>query len=287
MLQDLAHNLISSASGAISLSHHCGRPLNDTIDRLRSMCRQMKDFKQEESLRGILPFFQIVLNLSGNCEEPSELEGEAMDMLIGVHSVAEKDSINGRLEYSARLTLAVYFEKLDLAEYLLPLVAGKYQPAKAHYSAFQGAFASGMANYGLFRKKGTAKFRRKAEARVKQMAKWVENGGVNCGPPLLIMRAEGMAIDGLPQEEVLAAFDKAAAAARSMKFLQQEGIAYEMAASYLFDKYHSPLFFQYAAKALNIYNEWGAHAKIAFLEEKFNTSMESIMRRATQPSPNQ
>ena len=243
----------------------------------------MTEFKQLESLRLILPFFQVVLNLKGDCLDPAVLEGKAMDWLIGIHAVAENELVSGRLESAARLELAVDFDNLGLAEYLLPQVsAGKYKPAPAHYSSVFGAFKSVMANYELYRTTRRVKFRRRAGVLVRRMARWFDMGGVNCHSPLLIMRAEAMAVrGGHYQASVLSAFDEAAKAAQEMSFRQQEAIACERAAVYLFHEAPSThAFFHYAARAMAIYSHWGAHGKVEFLEKKFNVTMQSVCSMA-------
>lgn len=270
--------LLYSASGAISLAHHCGHPIPDTIDRLRVLCRQMKEFNQEESLRGILPFFQVALNLAGECENPAELEGEAMDMLIGIHSVSKKDSLTGRLECSGRLALSYYFETWDMMEYLLSLIEGKYAPVKAHYSVYQGAFASGMARWELYRLKGKNIHKKKAKLTRRQMSKWVEQGGTNMLPSLLILQAEELVMErGSSQDEILKAFNTAAEAAREKNYLHQEAIAYERAATFLHSSFNNDPFREYAAKAMKIYHEWGAAAKVQTMERKFEISIGDVL----------
>ena len=236
----------------------------------------MTEFGQQEALRGIVPFYQVVLNLSGASDNPVELEGEAMDMFVGKTRVAEKDSLSGRMEISARLVLAYYFENWELCEELLPLVAGKYAPAKAHYSAFQLAFSSGMANWELYRQQRKPKFKRKAEALVKRMSGWVDQGSVNCRPSLLLMEAEGKAVTGAPKTAVIKAFDAAARSTKEMRLLQQEGIAYEMGAKYLKGQ-DDELWRRSAGKALKIYYTWGAMAKVQAVEESLGLTIEELI----------
>mmetsp|Transcript_3702 Transcript_3702/g.6327 ORF Transcript_3702/g.6327 Transcript_3702/m.6327 type:complete len:92 (+) Transcript_3702:2-277(+) len=78
--------------------------------------------------------------------------------------------------------------------------------------------------------------------------------------------------------DTLAAFEAAAQAAQEMQFLQQEAIAYERAACFLSGK-SKALLTKYSEKALLIYLNWGAYAKVQMLAEKFGMDVEEVRQR--------
>lgn len=262
-------NAFSSAVGAISLAHHVGTPLHETDQKMRNVCMQCIQYNQNEVLRSLLPFWQIVMNLSGRSDNPSALEGEAIDILNGLARQADQNSMSRRLECSARLMLAYYLEDWTVVREMLPLVDGKYSPPKAHYSFYQSYFVCTMCYLELFRRTNDRKLKAKVKQRIKEMQKWVNGGGVNIEPGLEIVKAEFRSLECQQAEMLDALFQKAAECAGAMGFLQQQAIAHERAAHVFIQLGRLDMARDHVLCANELYSSWGCHAKVEMLECNF------------------
>lgn len=102
--------------------------------------------------------------------------------------------------------------------------------------------------------------------------KWVKNGCKNCEPSLLLLRAEKLARTSKNESEIRAAFDAAISVASKLNFLQHEALANERMGCYLlYDTGHSCDACAYLKRALEVYIEWGAVAKVEKMKEIFGS----------------
>jgi len=267
----------AAGMGAITLMHHTGSPLWETEERMRLIVAQMKEYRQTEMCRNSLPFYQVILNIKDQSDEPSSLKGDAIDLAIGLAGYTLNQDHAFKMEFAASFSLAHYFEDWSKLEYLLQLYGGKQRPVKAHFSYFLTTFSAGMAYFELFRIRQKQAYRKRARKKLRQMQQWLNGGNVNCLPMLSILQAEALSItSSAKHKDVLALYDKGALEASALSFVQIEATAYERAACYLFLEGEKRR--EYLAKSINLYHMWGADGKVAFLEKKHTIRLKDVVQ---------
>ena len=120
------------AAAMISSGTCCATVSND----LRSLHRQVAlDFKHDNSLRIIRPFWQLAENLGGNWERPTVLTGEAMNEITMFQEAVDNALL---LEYCriCQLQLKVYFGETTNIVELIEQITQEEQSFKLTFNNY-------------------------------------------------------------------------------------------------------------------------------------------------------
>jgi predicted ATPase len=255
-----------AAAGVLTTSYYCPSHKLPDIEAIAStFCEQMFQFNEESVLRVGLPFWQLILNLRGNSEEPWKLAGEAMQRLELLSPVAESDNKMGRhVEQSIRLTLALYFEKWDEAS----LALKDLNAIPGHYTNYLYASTMSLAAFELYRLTGKRRYHKIIKSTMKKLEAWEQEGVKNVRFRLLLLRAEKVSLTfNIPTAK--AAYDLAISASVENCDPHYEAMASERAANFFLRKGNQDLAQQYIIRSREKYREWGAHGKDQFLRNKY------------------
>ncbi|WNG52123.1 AAA family ATPase [Archangium minus] len=209
-----------------------------------------------QQLRGLAPSFG---SLSGE-----EFEEEAFEALMASAPVATVMCWYLILKLQARFMSGAYEEARQAsarAEKLLWSSAGHIQLYDYHlYSALTLAACYEAAPPETQREYLEAMQRHQA-----QLDEWASHCPENFRAAERLVSAELARCKGL-RDEAMYAYDEALQAARENGFLQNAGLAAELAARFWRERRVSTIALPYAREARDAYRKWGAHGKVQHLE---------------------
>ncbi len=248
-------------------------PLDELDRELQKNRETLNRIGQITNLNVACIYHQAVLNLRGMSQNPAVLAGPAYDEteMLGVHEKA-KDRTALVHFYFCKLMLSVLFEKAEQA----------YQKARNVMACIDGSagsliyptafFYDSMARMAYAGQSGRIK-RQKLISRVlrnqKKMAKWAAHAPANFLHKYQLVEAELARIKGRPKDAI-SSYKKAIQAARENEYTQEAALACECLARF----YHVHGIYDFAAsfmgQARQLYEQWGALAKVRQLEEKYD-----------------
>jgi hypothetical protein len=132
-------------------------------------------------------------------------------------------------------------------------------------------FYVGMGYMVLYRIFVKRSYKEKARKIARQLRKWTRNGCINTRPLAALLEAELKTVD-TGSDEFLAAFYDAIHAARDSQNVCLEALAHERISKFL----HYDEARQHMDRALDLYGEWGASAKVAHLEKSFHWLQDDV-----------
>jgi len=164
-----------------------------------------------------------------------------------------------------RMILAYYLRETEVAERM----SKKFNSRKSEVSyAFVsvGAFFSCLANVEMYRKTGKRKYKWRAQAFCSKLGKTVSNGGINNTHKHHLLQAETMAaFKTHGKRTVKEMYDRAIIGASEMGCVHDEALANELAGEYFLRRNDKRRCGDYFAKAILLYRQWQAMAKVKLL----------------------
>jgi hypothetical protein len=258
------------------LSVFIGMPLESLEKEFEGYIEYCREFRQDECLNELLPFYQLSLNLMGESKNPLVLTGRGMDEEVFATNM--NCSTEGAmpfllLMYAKRLLLYV-FDELELAD----VERRKITPQTDFPSTFvlkhMNWFLGGMICLGLARKtKGWRhrnKHKREAQWYIKELKKVAKAGSVNCAHFVQLLDAEQQALIDC-SGGVLKEYDMAISMGSRCGFRLFKAICLQRAGDYLLYCGDSLRACDYLQRSYCEYNEYGAKGKTSELEQKYES----------------
>jgi hypothetical protein len=254
-----------------------GLPLGSIIEESQSLIDQMDQYSNASVRAIVLPFHQMLLELSGRTEDP----------LAWVHATEGGNNARRRQKKShdpsetvkliwsnfSRGQLAYYLGETESADQiwtrLKPLLAGL-----ASYSApTLDLYFTGLIATAMFRKTRARKHKGKAQKAIRSMKSLMEkfnNTGLNNLHRYYIMKADYSATfeSNKTREEVRKEFDQAISAATKAGFMQDAALAHELVGEFFVTREDIFWAKHYLTSAHSLYRAWGAQAKADQLFQK-------------------
>lgn len=217
---------------------------------------------------------QMCLCLMGKTEPVGSLSSETFDENDQLETYIHKDNTLGIFYFSLiRLRIYYLFDNIPVAQDLLPALhalvkqnvsSGSLQIPEYHfYSALTLS-----AGYDIIDKKKKSDTLKKIKHHLSKMKKWAHHCPENFRHKQLLIEAEIARIKGM-DDLVEKLYDKAIQSARNNGYLQNEGIANELAAKYQLFKDNPTRARGYMHNAHRCYFRWGALAKTVALEKTY------------------
>lgn len=279
-------NKLAKAAGDIEHAHHacmvytityiaCGLPLQVIANDAKELIAEMKQFECSAALTRCRLHRQLALNLMEQSNDPFKLEGEeipSMDRLL--HSSCENGN---RRTHEAMLCCQLF-----LACYLGEGSQGKkiaVEHMKLDDREYPACYSILFPFYRcivFFRlvRMGHRGFQRKAEREIRRIRAFVRDGFVNCTHLLYILEAEKLSLTKRATDHaVKVAYEKAVSHASRSGFPQDAGLASENCGRFFDDRRKDWSSFSFD-RAVENYQQWGAHAKIALIRKQSGTISE-------------
>ncbi|MEG4496460.1 ATP-binding sensor histidine kinase [Microcoleus sp. F10-C6] len=264
------------AGFSLMLSSYCayftGKELT-VLEREMSTYRDaVHKIKQNTALNYIEIFWQATLNMLGKSENPSLLKGEACDEQIKLllHQQAN-DKAGVAYLYLNKTLLCYWFENyseaienIAIAEKHLEAVVGlPVVPIFHFYDSLVW-----LAVYANSQKSEQHKILDRVQANQEKMQKWAHHAPMNFLHKFYLVEAQRHRVLG---EKVAAMemYDKAIALAKENQYINEEALAYELAAKFYLSWRKETIAQVYMQNAHYSYQVWGAIAKVKDLEDKY------------------
>ncbi len=258
-----------SASDYLMFSYLVGRELTALQKETVTYTEAIRQIKQENvTLYGQL-IQQVVLNLTGDGENPCELIGEAYNETTMLPDF--KDDLLGiSFFYLHKIILCYLFQN--------PSEALENEAKSDLESIMKGVpyivpfyFYTSLARLAVFPSATEAEkktFLDKVTACQEQMQNWAHHAPMNFQHKYDLVEAEKARLLG-PNWEAAELYEQAIIGARNNGYIQDEALAYELAALFYQERGMETIAQTYIREAHYAYQKWGAMAKVTDLEEKY------------------
>ncbi len=278
-------DLVYAAFCASRYCHHSyflGKELLSLEREMTNYCYFMEQIEQKVSLNYIKIYQQTVLNLSGQSEDPCILIGSSYneEAMLKQHLLANERFGIGSI-YINKLILCYLFEAYPQAvenatlanQYLDGLMGMLHVPLFYFYDSL--AQLAVYADAAVPEQKGIFD---KVRANQKKMQKWAHHAPMNHLHKFYLVEAERYRVLG-QYMEAMDYYDKAIAGAKENEYLNEEALAYELAAKFYMALSKEIIARTYMSEAHYAYTRWGALAKVKDLEAKYPQLLPSSSSR--------
>ncbi|MFK7908547.1 MAG: AAA family ATPase, partial [Chitinophagales bacterium] len=263
----------------LSHSFLVGSPIHALQRETQSGMEEIEEFKQERMLPLVVMLKQVLENFNLTSKTPHQLNGifyNAKEMLEVFEKSKDKNLLCTHYLFSAQLS--IYFRKYEEAlestrkmeEYLKAAVSTPIVPLYHFYNslAFLGCY------HQLPRKEQKVALK-KVRANQRKMKTWAKHAPMNFLHKYFLVEAERHRVLN-NHEKARSFYDKAIDKAYKNQYIQEEGLAYELAGRFYKDKGEKHLLRSYMQGAYESYRRWGAYALSIELKKEFPHYFEKV-----------
>lgn len=254
-----------------AISFYRGNPLEPLKQEMTSFSSAIHDLGQGTSLYTHEMHRQAVFNLTGDCDDPSRLVGDAYneDEAVPIH-LQKSDIANLNVYYGVKammhLLLGDYEQAAAAAEtnrqYLNGAVATVFVPTYFIYDALS------LAQVCSQRPHRRRAILRRIRRNRRKVAHWAAMSPMNYDHYLTLIDAELARLQQRPYQ-ALAYYEQAIAAAQQNGYLHTEALSSELAGRFLLSRDQTKLASTFLRDACYLYRRWGAQAKVERLEQEY------------------
>ncbi|MCP4601217.1 MAG: serine/threonine-protein kinase PknK [Proteobacteria bacterium] len=253
----------------------CGENLQDLDRKFVKYIELMMNLKQEYQTHYTQIWRQAGLNLAGDAQNHAILKGEAFNEEKLVPILMDANNVSSLFcVFFVKLKLACFFEEYESA-LLYAESAEKYIQGVAslhHFSEFY--FYSSLAMLANIGKNDFEKIPEKVKTNLKMIKNWERNVSENFKHKRMLVEAEMKRISG-DVDDALKLYDEAISEAQSQGFTQLEALASEVAGKFILENRGELSAREYINKAIDLYQKWGATAKVDCLMEQYSELLNS------------
>ncbi|MCT7960115.1 PAS domain S-box protein [Laspinema sp. D1] len=269
---DLEYAGLSAYNYCIN-SYLTGKELSQLEPEIASYNSLLEKFKQTTTLTYCQMCWQVVLNLRNKSDNPVNLFGAAYnaETMMPLHEQAS-DRYALCCLYLHQLILSYLFRQPEQAVVNAGLAANYLDALTAVYTLPLFYFydsLSALAVYLQASESEQAQILVKVDINQDKMKNWASFAPENFQQKYELVEAEKARVKG----EVLEAmnfYDQAIATAQTHNYIQEEALAWELAAEFYEQIGRDPIAGFYRKKAHSCYYRWGALAKVQDLERRFS-----------------
>ncbi|HBY75585.1 MAG TPA: serine/threonine protein kinase, partial [Cyanobacteria bacterium UBA11148] len=241
-----------------------------------------RQLKQQTALNYLAVYWQFILNLLGETENPCCLSGMAYkeEEMLPLHQSANDNPALANL-YLAKLVLFYLFHQLpqaieaaELAQNYMPAMTGIFVVAIFHFYESLARLAA----YSNLSSSEQECYLEKVTANQALMQKWAHHAPTNHLHKFHLVEAERHRILG-QNLEAMELYDKAIIGAKENDYLNEEALAHELAAKFYLAWGKEKIAQLYLTDAYYCYARWGAKAKVEDLERCYPQLLTSILKK--------
>ena len=253
-------------------SYFIGHELTELEQKISTYSKAISQIRREKTLNLIATFLQAVRNLLGQEENPTLLSGDAYNEELAIPLAIET---NDRTElhylYLNKIILCYLFgdyrqaaQNAVLAEQYLDGVTAMLAVPLFH-------FYDSLAHLGVLAEASISEkeaLLNRINTNQEKMQKWAHHAPRNYLHKFYLVEAEKARVLGqvIEAEEC---YERAIKGARDNEYIQEEALAYELAAKFYLERGRSKIAQTYMKEAHYAYTHWGAKAKVEDLEAKY------------------
>ncbi|MBD0302937.1 MAG: serine/threonine protein kinase, partial [Tolypothrix sp. T3-bin4] len=258
------------AHGYCSNSFVVGKELVELEREMRIYSEAIREIKQKTALTLNQLFHQSVLNLMGCSVNPCRLIGESYN----------EENRPPHYEINGNLIFKIHFNKLFLcylfseysqaienstlaASHLSEVIAA---PSEHLYYLYDSL--ARLATYPGSSAQAQSEILKKVAVNQEKMKQWAHYAPMNYLHKYYLVQAETARVLGqlLEAEEF---YEQAIQGARENEYIQEEALAYELAAKHYLARGREKIAQTYMKEAHYCYDRWGATAKVKDLENRY------------------
>jgi len=241
----------------------------------------IRRLRQETNLLRVAATHQVLLNLMGKSDNTYRLIGDVFnedEVLLALNKVEE---------YNIRLN--VYYNKLYLCYCFQQyeegvenaVLARKYRAGgKSSILLVLSNFYESLTNLALFFDKTTKEKRailKRIKSNQKKLQKWGKHAPMNYLHKFHLVEAEKCRVLG-KTERARIHYEQSIALANEHNYMNEEALAYELSAKFYLHQDLLQLGRYYLQYAIELYKEWGAHAKVVDLKTRYANCLKGTVR---------
>jgi len=270
----------------ILYSYFAGQNLTQLELESDAYCQALAHLKQNLTLTYCLLAQQIILNLTGDADNPVVLSGTAYNeqQQLPLHEAAS-DRTGLALLWINKLIVSYLFAEFAPAiqqaeqarQYLDAVVAFVYVPIFHFYES--------LAQLAVFKQLSVSEQQQIEERIVSNqeiLKYWATHAPMNFQHKSDLVAAEWYRVLG-NRGEAMEFYDRAIAGAKANGYIQEESLANELAAKFYLDWGKGRIAEEYMIQAYYGYAYWGAKAKVADLERLYPQLLAPIFQQAQSP----
>jgi len=257
-----------------TFSHHflVGKPLEYVHQINLQYVDFMEKIKQKSSLYYAKVWEEIVMNLTGKTEERCRLMGRFFNEAEMVPLLEKSDNTLALFVFHQAKTILYYLFKDNAAAVVSSLQATKYENSGIGIlSTIEHFFYPSLAFLALYptvNQEKQQEYLEKVAANQQKMAIWAKHAPMNFQHKYNLVEAEKARVLG-QVAEAMAFYEKAISGAKDNGYIQNEALAYELAAEFYLEQSMEKIAQTYLKEARYGYQQWEAAAKVADLDERY------------------
>jgi hypothetical protein len=178
---------------------------------------------------------------------------------------------------NVKLQLCVFFDQWEMAEDIVDRLGENYKSLQPHFSHIFFWMLASLTHIIRFNETKKRKYKKVMKKSMKEFQSVVDAGVETCVPMFALLLAEESATGGKKQS-MLDAFDYAVRCFGTDRYLNFQALSYERASRNLVRFYPADVINakDYMIKARTCYIRWGAHRKVASLDEEMFRRWQTI-----------
>ncbi len=261
-----------SALYACEHSYFSGHELTGLEQEIATFNKSIGQLKQETPLNWAAILWQVVINLLGRAKNPIRLIGDAYNEERSLpRAIAANDRTGLHRFYLNKLILCYLFgeehqalKNAVLAEQYLDGVVAALVAAPFH-------FYDSLAHLGVFTSSSNLEKEaclNRVNTNQEKMCEWAQHAPMNYLHKFYLVEAEKARVLG-QIVEAMDFYERAIKGAKENGFIQEEALAYELAAKFYLARGMEKIAQTYMKEAHYTYTHWGATAKVKNLESRY------------------
>ncbi len=253
-------------------AYFSGLELTELTTEIANYSKALSHFKQEISFNYNQLFQQVVLNLLGQTKNPCLLSDEAYneEKFIPLH-LAANDQVALHFFYLHKIILCYLFGEISQAQenvekftqYINVCTGFITVPIFYFYDSLVRLVAQTSEPKSALENNLV-----QVKSNQEKMEKLAHHAPMNYSHKLDLVKAEIYRLQG-SYVEAIEYYDRAIAGARANQYIQEEALAYELAAKFYLQWGKNTIAQIYLTEAYYNYMRWGAKAKVKHLESKY------------------
>jgi PAS domain S-box-containing protein len=269
-------------------SFFAGEELTQLEQKTVIYSKAINQIRRESPSNWLTILRQTILNLLDRSENPSRLVGRVCNEEEALsHAIAVKDETAIQILYLHKVILCYLFEEHHQAEQTAILARQHFEEVSAitvlPIFCFYHSLALLSLSLDASNSQGAA-WLNCVNINQEKMQKWAEHAPMNYLHKFYLVEAEKARVLGqfLEAEEF---YERAIAGAAENEYIQEEALAYELAAKHYLARGRLKIAQIYLKEAHYCYDRWGATAKVKDLENRYPQFFSQSSRAASTSIP--